>query len=295
MAAVGVVLSLACARAGRRVGGTDQLDPDSRAQTTVGAHARRRPPTRALLGAWSGALASAGIDGDPRRWLRVAAGVTAVGSGLAALRGGPAGGVVVALVIGVSLVLGLRAVRGRGPRRADAALPDLLEHAARDLRAGLDLPTALASAGATVGGVHGREVRTVVDRVDRGSTLVGALRPWTDAHPRSSVRVSVAALEVASEAGGARARALDGIAATLRSRAVVAEEARALATQARASAAVMVALPIVVAALGSAADPRLARTLLGTPIGLGCVVAAGVLDGAGAWWMQRVVDGAQHR
>ena len=103
----------------------------------------------------------------------------------------------------------------------------------------------------------------------------------------------VAAFEVASEAGGAAARALDGVAASLRSRAVVADEARALASQARASAAVMVALPVIVAALGGAADPRLARTLLGTPLGLTCVVVAALLDGVGAWWMQRVVRGAQ--
>ncbi len=292
---VGVLGVAACLGAARRPGTTGSAPegpaPEGPAPTGPATAARARGP-RAR--AWAGALASAGIEGDAQRWARVAAaGVLATG-GLVALRGGPVGGAVVAGVLVASLALALRVARGRGSRRADASLPDLLEHAARELRSGLDLVPALGSAAATVGGVHGDEVAAVVARVDRGATVVAALGPWSDAHPRPPVGLAVAALEVAAEAGGARAAALDGVAATLRARAVVADESRALASQARASAAVMVALPLVVAALGSAADPRLAHTLLGTPVGLGCVLVAALLDGAGAWWMQRVVDGA-HR
>jgi hypothetical protein len=31
--------------------------------------------------------------------------------------------------------------------------------------------------------------------------------------------------------------------------------------------------------------------LLGTPTGLACVLAAGLLDGFGAWWMARMMRG----
>jgi len=192
------------------------------------------------------------------------------------------------LVVAVGLIA-LRVSAGRGDRRADAGLPDLLEHTGRNLRAGLDLVPALDAAAGAVGGVHGAEVEAVADRFRSGADLAQALHPWDEAHPRPPVRLAVGALEVASITGGTRARALDGVAATLRARAAVADEARALASQARASAAVLVALPVVVAVLASAADPRLARTLLGTPLGLGCVVGAAVLDTAGACWMQRVV------
>lgn len=249
-------------------------------------------PAPAPSGPWARLLRSAGVDGDPRTWWRVAVGATLGSGALALLRGGPGGAVTVAAVVAGAIALALAGARGRGPRRADAGLPDLLEHAARELRGGRDLPSSLEAAARAVGGVHGHELGAAMDRVERGASLVAALRPWSEDHPRPPVRLSVAAFEVAAEAGGARARALDGIAATLRSRAVVADEARALASQSRASAAVMVALPVVIAALGSAADPRLARTLLGTPIGLGCVAVAAALDGAGAWWMQRVVQGA---
>ncbi|MGI8938259.1 MAG: type II secretion system F family protein [Iamia sp.] len=284
-ASLGVVLAALCGRAGRRARAEGSAAPDP---------ASPGPPRwrTAAVDAWSRSLSRAGVEGDPARWLRLAlASVGGVGA-LAATRTGPVGGAVVALVAGAALALALHAGRDRGPRRADRHVPALLEHTARSLRSGSDLLAAMAEAGSVVGGLHGGELGAVVDRVERGADLGDALRPWTAAHPRAPVRLSAGALEVAAEAGGARARALDGLAATLRSRTSAADETRALATQARASAAVMVGLPVVVAALGSAADPRLARTLFATPIGLGCVVAAVILDGAGAWWMQRVVDGA---
>ena len=123
--------------------------------------------------------------------------------------------------------------------------------------------------------------------------VADALEAWSDAHPRRPVRLVAGALAVAEAAGGRAGPALDGVATTLRARAAVADEARALASQARASAAVLVGLPVVVAVGGAAADRRVADALLGTPWGWGCIALAVLLDGAGALWMQRVVSGGQ--
>ena len=123
---------------------------------------------------------------------------------------------VVTVVSAGAVGLGLVAARGRGDRQADAQIPDLLEHVARELRSGRGLVAGLGSAGRTVGGIHGHELGAAEARVERGARLVEALHPWVDDHPRPPVRLAVAALEVASEAGGAAARALDGIAASLR-------------------------------------------------------------------------------
>ena len=58
------------------------------------------------------------------------------------------------------------------------------------------------------------------------------------ASPRSGTRLAATALALASGVGAASARALDGVAATLRERLELAENAT-LATQARASAVVL--------------------------------------------------------
>lgn len=246
------------------------------------------PPTGSG-GWWAATLADAGVDGDPRRWARVAALALLAALALGAVVAGPTGAVVLAGAAGAVGAVGRRAAAGRGARRADADLPVLLEHAARALRAGVDLVPALAGAAAQVGGEHGRAVTAVARRVEGGAPLTAALAPWAEDHRRRPVRLAVAALEVVAEGGGARAGALDGLAATLRAEAALAAEVRALAGQAQASAVVLVALPVVFGVVGSAVDPRLAHTLLGTAPGLACVGGALALDLAGAWWMQRIL------
>jgi len=254
------------------------------------------PATRpALPGRWATALADAGVDGDPRRWARLGVAAVAGASVLGVVVGGPGGAVALPVVALAGSAVGLRAAAGRSTRQADATLPELLEQAGRALRSGVDLVPALAQAATAVGGPHGQQVRSAAGRVAGGAPLAVALAPWADDHPRRAVRLVVAALEVAVDGGGARARALDGVAATLRDQAALADEIRALASQARASAAVLVALPVVFGVVGSAADPRLAHTLLGTAPGVACVAGALVLDLAGAWWMHRIVSGGPGR
>lgn len=242
---------------------------------------------------WASTLTDMGVEGDPRRWARAVAWGAALAVGLGLVVGGIGGAAIATLVSGGGAAVARWAGAGRGARRADATLPDMLEHAARSLRGGFDLVSSLDRAALAIGGLHGREVQAVVRRVGAGASLAAALAPWGAAHPRPPVRLIIAALEVAVESGGRRVHALVGVAAAVRSRAVVAAEVRALASQAQASAAVLIALPLVFAAVGSAADPQLAHTLLATPVGLACVVAALVLDGAGAVWMQRIVRAAE--
>jgi tight adherence protein B len=238
-------------------------------------------------------LADSGIEGDPVGWARVAIGGAALLAVVAAARGGPVGAAVVPVVAVVGLAVARQATRGRGARLADARLPDLVEHLARALRAGEDLRGAALGAGQLVGGVHGRAVGAVVARVDGGAGWDDALGVWSEAHPRRAVQLVAGALAVADAAGGRAGPALDGVASTLRARTGVADEARALASQARASAAVLVGLPVVVAVGGAAADPQVAEALLGTPWGLACIALAVLLDGTGALWMHRVVTGAE--
>lgn len=234
------------------------------------------------------ALAERGVAGDVGGWCRVGVGAGVVVAAVGLVRGGPVGAVVTLGVAGVALAVLARATRGRGARLADDQLPVLLEHTSRGLRSGLDLRSALADAAARAG-AHGPAAASVVHRVDGGAAWDEALAGWADDAPRPPVRLVAAALSLARASGGRAAHALDGVAATLRARRAVAQEARSLATQAQASAAVLVALPLVVSVGGAVADPRLADALLGTTWGLACIVAAVALDAIGALWMHRIV------
>jgi tight adherence protein B len=232
-------------------------------------------------------LAAADVDvAVDRSALGWAAGVAAlVVVGLMA--GGP---VPAAFGLGVGVaapVVALGLLAGRRAARLERELPRLLEAVARSLRSGASIPVALRDAAAT-DGLAATDLAAVLADADRGRPLSDALDRWVDRRPSASVRLVVGVLTVALASGGAPARAVDGVAATLRERAEVDREVRALATQARASAVVITVAPLAFAALGLLGDEQTADFLLRTPTGLACLAVGVGLDAAGAWWMSRI-------
>jgi tight adherence protein B len=147
---------------------------------------------------------------------------------------------------------------------------------------------ALDEAGSAIDPPLGPELAAVARAAAHGLPLTEALDGWTAAHDDPGTRLAATALALATAVGSAPARAIDGVAATLRERLDLAAERRALATQARTSALVLSLAPLAFAALLVSADSAAADFLLGTPAGLVCLVAGVALDAAGMWWMVRL-------
>jgi tight adherence protein B len=98
-------------------------------------------------------------------------------------------------------------------------------------------------------------------------------------------------LVLATVVGVTPARAVDGVAATLRERLGLSAERRALASQARTSAVVLSAAPVVFAVLLGMGDGAAGRFLLHSPAGWVCIAGGLGLDAVGAWWMARLTRG----
>lgn len=179
--------------------------------------------------------------------------------------------------------------RRRRDARAEAALPDVLEAIARSLRSGASLRLALDEAVAAAGPLAG-DLRRISAETAHGSDLEAALERWSVARPLPGVQLAVSALCLGIEAGGAQARAVDGVAATLRQRHSVAAEARALGAQASMSALVIAVAPIVFCALASTTDARTTHFLLGTGTGQLLLGTGLGLDVVGALWMSRLTQ-----
>lgn len=179
-----------------------------------------------------------------------------------------------------------------GRRRESAlvtGLPDLLERVAGELRAGAAPLAAVAEAqGPDLPEALAGDVATVVERAARDG-LEPALAGWAEERPLLPVTAVVAALTVACGAGGPAAPALEGLATGLRDGNDAAAEVVALAAQARMSALVVGAAPVVSLALSLLADPRVAATLVGTGAGRACLLAGGTLEALAAVWMRRIV------
>jgi tight adherence protein B len=235
------------------------------------------------------ALDAAGLTVDPASaTLAWAAAVAAAGVG-GLVVGGPAIGVLAPVAVCAAPIAASRFTTGRQVRLADAQLPELLDQVGRSLRGGASLHLALTDAARAVEVPLRQELVQIRGEVEAGAPIVDAFDRWAQRCPRRPVRLVVAALASCAESGGAGARAVDGVAASLRASAAVAGEVRALASQARYSALVIALAPLGFSFLAVGADPRTARFLLATPIGQACLAGGIALDAIGAWWMQRVV------
>lgn len=254
---------------------------------------RDRPASWTVVpapGRLTAALADAGVDVAPER---VSTGAVGGGAG-ASLAGLVLGGPVLALLVPVLLFAGaagaLVALRGRGDRVYAQALPLGLDLVARSLRTGASLHQAIGEAGDATPGAVGADLRAVAAGCRLGQPLVTAVEAWSDRRPLPAVRLAAAALCLGAETGGAQARAVDGVAATLREHAALHGEVRALTSQARTSALVIAVAPVLFGALTIAVDPASATFLLRTPLGLALLVAGVGLDAVSVAWMHRLTS-----
>jgi tight adherence protein B len=216
----------------------------------------------------------------------------ALGGGplLALVVGGPGLAAVALAVVAAAPVLVVRARRGLAGTRIEQSLPGALEAVARSLRSGASLRQAVEEAGRAraIGPQLAAELSRAAAEASQGGGLVVALEGVAARRPLAGVRLGVAALCLGAETGGAQARAVDGVAATVRERLAVAAELRALSSQARISALVIGLAPIGFSAFAAATDPRTSNFLFHTPVGLGLLTAGLTLDGLGWLWMQRL-------
>jgi tight adherence protein B len=179
--------------------------------------------------------------------------------------------------------------RWQDRRQFADGLPSLLDDIARAVRSGSSLPHACAGAAAAGSDAVRVELGAVVARAGRGLPLATALGHWSCHHSSPDVRLAGAALSLAASAGGPQARAVDGVAATVRERRAMAAEVRAQSAQARLSAMVIGLLPVAFLLWALATDGRTAAFLVADPLGWACLVAGILLEALGALWMRRIL------
>ncbi|TML91448.1 MAG: hypothetical protein E6G06_10390 [Actinobacteria bacterium] len=217
---------------------------------------------------------------------------TLTGVGLLVVTGAMVGGPALSLLGGaagaggVAVLIAVR--RGRSATLLEQALPGALEAVARSLRSGASLRAALAEAASATDGRLGAELARVDADTRRGVPLVVALEALAARLPLPGVRLAVAALTLGVETGGAQARAVDGVATTLRDRLAAHAEGRALAAQTRTSVWVIAISPAAFCAFAVTTDPRTARFFFRSAAGLTFLALGLALDGAGALWMRRL-------
>ena len=213
--------------------------------------------------------------------------------GLALLGAGPPVAALALATASLGPTVARRILARRRADRRDTQLPEFLERLASSMRAGNALGSAVVATARSTPDPLGHELARVADEVEHGAGLVAALARWggrPEAGPQ--VALTAAALGLAAACGGEVARSVDRVATTLRERRELRHEVHALATQARASAAVLAAIPLGFTALVASVDRAAVSFLVTSPIGLLCLSGGLFLEAVGAGWMARIVRSA---
>jgi tight adherence protein B len=192
----------------------------------------------------------------------------------------------VAGAIGPEILL-RRRIAQRSARIAEQ-LPDVLAGLAAPIRAGASLPQAFAAAtDEAEPPLRGVLERTCKD-LDAGVPQDESIGRFASRCGVPEARLAARALRVGRQAGAELARVLDEVAETLRDRDRLAREMRAATAQARVSAIVVAALPVVFLLLLSAGARDQTTLLFGEPIGWLLLGVGGLLEGIGILWIRRL-------
>jgi tight adherence protein B len=200
-----------------------------------------------------------------------------------------AGGIAAAVVIGftdrllglspaVVLILGgaaalaaptllLRLAQARYRNQFLEVFPDALDLVARAVKAGLPVTEAMGVAAREIADPVGSELRQTLEQAQIGVHMGDALQQMADRIRVPDFRFYVVALALQQKTGGSLAETLANLSTVIRARKALRLKARALSSEAKASAAVLGALPFFVGGAMSVLNPDMAAALFLDPRG----------------------------
>jgi len=233
----------------------------------------------------------AGSERKPAEWVLIGIG----GSALLAVALTLATGNLLIGVLGGALIgwLGMHAVLSLriGRRRAafGEQLPDVLQLIAGSLQSGFSLPQAVDAVVREGTQPAADEFSRALAEARIGADLEDALNRVADRMDSTDLRWTVMAIRIQREVGGNLAEVLRTTVGTMRERAFLRRQVKALSAEGRLSAYILIALPVVIGGWFFYSDPTYMRPLYTTLIGLVMLVGSAVLVVVGAFWMRRLI------
>lgn len=174
--------------------------------------------------------------------------------------------------------------------RFEAQLPDILAMLASSLRGGWGLLQAVEFVVAQAGPPAAAEFRRVQTEARLGMPLEEALQNMGRRIGSPDLDAAVTAIVIQREVGGNLAEVLDIVAKTIRDRAALSRQVRALTAEGRLSAYILIGLPFVEALALAAVSPGYLAPLVTTVPGLAMLVGSLCLLAIGAWWLRAITQ-----
>jgi tight adherence protein B len=191
-------------------------------------------------------ILQSGVTVGFARLILIVAVTTVVAFGLTmAFRGDLLEAIAAALFSATALpYLVLRMLRARRQKKFAAQFPDALDIIVRSLRAGHPVPVAITMVGREMRDPIGTEFGIVSDEITYGADLEAAMRNLYCRIGSDDLPLFVTAVAIQGSTGGNLGEILENLSAVIRQRFKMRRKIRALASEGRASAMILSALPI---------------------------------------------------
>ena len=165
-----------------------------------------------------------------------------------------------------------------------------IEGIVRGVKSGLPLFECLKIIGREAQEPLAGEFRRVVDSMQMGMTLEQAMSKLYERVPTPEVSFFTIVLAIQQKAGGNLSEALNNLSTVLRARKMMREKVKAVSSEAKASAGIIGALPIVVCVLVSITSPDYMKLLFTDKTGhMMLMVGAGMM-GSGVLVMRNMIN-----
>jgi tight adherence protein B len=138
----------------------------------------------------------------------------------------------------------LRILRGRRLKKFGAQFPEAIDVIVRSLRAGHPVPVAVSMVGREFPDPVGSEFGIVTDEITYGADLETAMRNLYFRVGQDDLPLFVTAVAIQGSTGGNLGEILQNLSSVIRQRFKMRRKVKALASEARASALILSALPI---------------------------------------------------
>lgn len=169
-------------------------------------------------------------------------------------------------------------------------LPNAVEAIVRGVKTGLPLNDSMRVVAKDTKEPVRSEFGRVLDQQSFGFSMTEAVQVLYERVPLPEVNFFVVVISVQQQAGGNLSEALGNLARVLRNRKKMKQKVAAMSSEAKASAGIIGALPVVVAILVSLVSPDYLQPLFSTPLGNLWLGVAFLMMCIGAFVMNRMIQ-----
>jgi tight adherence protein B len=183
-------------------------------------------------------------------------------------------------------------IRGRIARRLSAfneQLEMVMRLLSSGLRAGLSLRQAFVLVIDELADPAKMEFRRVVAQTNVGVGVNEAMDSLAQRMPSEELDMLVRTIRVQTQTGGNLGKILDHLATTIKERRKIRRKIKALTAEGRASGWIISILPIAIGLFIFSTQPTMRDSMLHSPIGLGSIVLAAVLEAIGVFLVIQIV------